>query len=313
VTYSSFDPFESSHGPVGASVPLEPGADGDWFQSAGVFDERVLPAGTHLAVGPPFVWLAAAAGAGMVGGTMAALLGRVPALAVLAWAVAGPVAVALLAVFSARDARRQAAPIYTSPSWTKTAYWGVVLVVGLALLVTAWQIGQWTGRVVTQGDRACLGPVAHRRARRVVLAPGPAHRLDVSVHHRGHHLQPGAHGQRQQTLLHVPGQLGHRDRHGRRQHRRPRGRNLLQVVLAHSGPLSLGRLGDSATKDPKWKTRTDRQHRYARIHNHSDVARSAALRNPAGGSRLSEGPGPGPSLRAPLIGPPDLRVEAQVR
>src|SRR5665647_3960239 len=70
-----------------------------------------------------------------------------------------------------------------------------------------------------------------------MLALRPARGLDIGVHHRGHHLQPGAHSQREQTLLHIAGQLGHRDRHGLRQHPRHRTRSVLLVVL-HSGPLS---------------------------------------------------------------------------
>jgi hypothetical protein len=42
---------------------------------------------------------------------------------------------------------------------------------------------------------------------------GPAHRGRVGMHHRGHHLQPGAHRQREQPLLHVTDQPAHRDCH----------------------------------------------------------------------------------------------------
>src|SRR5450756_1626388 len=99
----------------------------------------------------------------------------------------------------------------------------------------------------TQGDRAGLAAVAHRRPRGVVLALRPTPRLQVGAHHRGHHLQPRAHGHREQTFLHIAGELGQRHRHGLRQHGHRRARSLLLVVLLHSGPLSLGRLGGRPT------------------------------------------------------------------
>src|SRR5665648_625123 len=71
-----------------------------------------------------------------------------------------------------------------------------------------------------------------------MLALRPAPRLDVDGHHRGHHLQTRAHGHREQPLLHVAGQFGHRDRHRHGHHRHRRARSILLVVLLHSGPLS---------------------------------------------------------------------------
>ncbi len=48
----------------------------------------------------------------------------------------------------------------------------------------------------------------------------------------------GAHGHREQTLLHITCQLGHHHRHSLGQHRRRRVRSSFLVVLLHSGPLS---------------------------------------------------------------------------
>ena len=42
-----------------------------------------------------------------------------------------------------------------------------------------------------------------------------------------------------------------------------------------------------ATKDPKWKTRTDRQPIHARTQNHTQEAPSDTTRKPTGGSRLN--------------------------
>ena len=75
----------------------------------------------------------------------------------------------------------------------------------------------------TQGDRAALAAVAHRGPGRVVPALRPGQRGHVGVHQRLHDLQAGTHGQRQQTLLHVLGDLGHRHSDLLRQRRsRPR-------------------------------------------------------------------------------------------
>jgi hypothetical protein len=60
----------------------------------------------------------------------------------------------------------------------------------------------------TQAHRSGPVPVAGRGAFGVVASLGPARRGHVGLHHRGQHLQPGAHGQGQQPFLHLAGQLG---------------------------------------------------------------------------------------------------------
>jgi len=87
------------------------------------------------------------------------------------------------------------------------------------------------------------GPVA------VVLALHTSQRGHVGFHHRGHHLQPGADREGQQSLAHVPDDLGHRHgdvlRHGQPV-RVQRNGHLLLVVLVHGGPLlSLSVLADA--------------------------------------------------------------------
>ena len=52
--------------------------------------------------------------------------------------------------------------------------------------------------------------VAHRGPAMVVAALGPGQRADVRVHQCLHHLQTGTHGEGEQALLHVLGDLGHR-------------------------------------------------------------------------------------------------------
>jgi hypothetical protein len=73
----------------------------------------------------------------------------------------------------------------------------------------------------------------------------PAHRCHVGFHHRGHHLQPGAHRQRQQALLHLAGQLGQRHAHRFRHGGRTRLDLALLVLVLHGSPLPRGVLGGS--------------------------------------------------------------------
>jgi len=49
----------------------------------------------------------------------------------------------------------------------------------------------------TQAHRPRTVPMPRRRALGIMAALGPAHRGHIGFHHRGHHLQPGAHSQRQ--------------------------------------------------------------------------------------------------------------------
>ena len=63
----------------------------------------------------------------------------------------------------------------------------------------------------TKGHRALLVAVPHGAPVRVVLALGAGQRGDRLLHQRPHHLQPGAHGQRQQPFGGRLGDLGQGD------------------------------------------------------------------------------------------------------
>src|SRR5882757_2926126 len=77
----------------------------------------------------------------------------------------------------------------------------------------------------------------------MMLALRAGQRGHVSLHQRRHDLQTGAHGQRQQTLAHILGDLGHRhtDPLWNRGCARVHGLNL--ATLLHGGPLAVGVLG----------------------------------------------------------------------
>ncbi len=116
----------------------------------------------------------------------------------------------------------------------------------------------------TQGHRALLVAVAHGGAVGVVLALGAGQRGDRLLHQRAHHLQPGAHGQRQQAFLGRLGDLGQRDGdlvwHDQASHARLGVPRL--ILLAHGGPLPRGVLGGSPETYQKaglrWGTATSR-------------------------------------------------------
>jgi len=115
-----------------------------------------------------------------------------------------------------------------------------------------------------KGHRAVLVAVADRGPVRVVLALGTGQRVHRLLHQRPQHLQPGAHGQRQQALLGRLGDLGQRDRDlvWDGQLRRARGGVPGLVLLAHGGPLPCGALGGSPetyqTAGLRWGTATSR-------------------------------------------------------
>ena len=100
----------------------------------------------------------------------------------------------------------------------------------------------------------------HRTPVRIVLALRPAHRGHLGVHHRCHHLQPGAHSHREQPLLHLTGQLGHHDRDGLRHGQPHRGSIVRLVVLLHSGPLSVGSTWRSPKHLPQRRCRAADRH-----------------------------------------------------
>jgi hypothetical protein len=96
---------------------------------------------------PPLVWLVAALVVGLAGAVVA-FFGRNPVIAVVAWALAGPGAIGLLAVFTQRDVGQRALPIYIhSPGRTMALYWAAILVAAVGIAVSAWYIAQWAGRL----------------------------------------------------------------------------------------------------------------------------------------------------------------------
>lgn len=96
---------------------------------------------------PPVRWLVAGIVVAAVAVVTAAVFGRSVPVAFAAWALAGPVAIGLLAVFAVRDTRERSRPLYTSPSWTPTLYWSVIVVAAVGIALSAWRIADWAGRL----------------------------------------------------------------------------------------------------------------------------------------------------------------------
>jgi hypothetical protein len=128
-------PATSAWPPAGGDFPFapSPGLDG------------VLTAGR-----PPTGWLAgalAAAVAGVVAVSVAVLLRISPWPAFAAWALAGPIAIGMLAAFSRSDIRQRARPIYSARSSASVLYWSAVAVAAIGIGLSAWQIADWAGRL----------------------------------------------------------------------------------------------------------------------------------------------------------------------
>jgi hypothetical protein len=95
--------------------------------------------------GPPTRLLAAAAGVAVVGG----IVGGVACgqgYALIGWALAGPVAIGVLAFFVLTDTKRRTAPTYVQPPGMARLYFGAAAVVAIAIIVSAIGAAYWVGR-----------------------------------------------------------------------------------------------------------------------------------------------------------------------
>ena len=97
-------------------------------------------------VGPPLRLLASAAGAAVVGALVALFATGRPALAVIAWLLAGPAAFGLLGFYVLNDSRLRARAIYAAPTWDRTAYWATVVLLLGAVALSAVRSADWVGR-----------------------------------------------------------------------------------------------------------------------------------------------------------------------
>ena len=95
---------------------------------------------------PPVLILAACVGLALVAALGAWLSGAV-LVAFLCWALAGPVAMGLLALFQNQDAIAQSRGVYARQSWVTPAFYAGVVVCLMAVCVCAFRIAMWAGRL----------------------------------------------------------------------------------------------------------------------------------------------------------------------
>jgi hypothetical protein len=172
--FSDFGPAKRPSGPTGPGTPppgapAQPGYSGGFDPWAGqpptrpqtgqdafgqptgtdAFGQTATSAGSLAAAGPPLHWFAVALALAVAGVALAAigsLTGGNIATALAGWLLAGPIAIGALAVYNRADTRRRTEAIYSTPTWTSTLYWAVLVVCLAGIAVGAWQIALWAGR-----------------------------------------------------------------------------------------------------------------------------------------------------------------------
>ncbi|QHC57194.1 hypothetical protein [Rathayibacter sp. VKM Ac-2760] len=118
--------------------------------SAGGFGGAVDTASASVATSArsPLGWLIGGVVVAVLAGAAALLLGEEPVPAFVAWALAGPVAIGLFAVYLLLDTRRRTQLMYSPPTWAPWLYRGGLVVVLLAVIACAARIALWAGRVL---------------------------------------------------------------------------------------------------------------------------------------------------------------------
>jgi len=135
-----------SASPFGASAPSggSPGAPWGTVGSAVAMDAGAAAA--PAAGAAPTGLLVASLVTAFIGGVVGGALGGVPAIALAAWALAGPLTILLLALYQRADASRRAYALYSPPAWAPAMYTVAVILMLLAVVVCALQIALWVGR-----------------------------------------------------------------------------------------------------------------------------------------------------------------------
>lgn len=126
--------FDDHSDPFDGSDPNARGAEGHGAPGAAVFS------------GPPFGWLLGGVAAVAAGVCMAWLWASL-SLAVVGWALAGPVGLTLVAWFVNRDNRARSAGVYLAPAWTGAAYWTCVGLCLVGVIAVAVRIADGVGRL----------------------------------------------------------------------------------------------------------------------------------------------------------------------
>jgi hypothetical protein len=131
--------------------PLQPPPAGDAADVSFAFSshQAVVNLAPHLdaPAKAPVIWLAGAIACAVVSLVVAAGFGASPALAISAWLVGGPVAIALIAFFQLRDTRARTLTLYSADAMVPWLH-RLALVLSLAAVVmSALNIANWVGRL----------------------------------------------------------------------------------------------------------------------------------------------------------------------
>lgn len=95
---------------------------------------------------PPVGLLAAGAVIAVVGLVLAVVFWANP-IALVGWALAGPVAIGVMALYVARDTALRAEPVYLRPDWLSMAYAAVAAVAVIGVVVSSVSIALWAGHL----------------------------------------------------------------------------------------------------------------------------------------------------------------------
>ncbi|WP_186629394.1 hypothetical protein [Rhodococcus sp. BP22] len=134
---SSPDPFGYGNDRGFGSPPPLPS-----HQPAGV-----QPSSSLSVAGPPLAYLFASGALALIGLVVGVALGASGPLAVIGWVLAGPIAIGVLSAFTLLDTNRRARPVYAEPTWTRPAYWAVLVIAAIGIIVCALRIADWIGRL----------------------------------------------------------------------------------------------------------------------------------------------------------------------
>jgi hypothetical protein len=136
-----FNPFQTGGSAPGPPHPGPPGSAPPPGPSS--FESTDTP----LTVAqPPLPLLIAAGVAALVGIVAGAIFWSDP-IALIGWALAGPVAIFLMGAFVRGDTYRRAEPVYVRPTWIGAAY-AIVAVASVAgIVVGAVGFALWLGRL----------------------------------------------------------------------------------------------------------------------------------------------------------------------
>lgn len=96
---------------------------------------------------PPLVWLLISLLLALAGLAGAILVAPGGSLGIYTWLLSGPVAFALLVVFTVIDNSRRASLFYRVSSVAQLLYWATLVVAFAGVIVSAWHVADWVGRI----------------------------------------------------------------------------------------------------------------------------------------------------------------------